>query len=689
MRNVVVATLRGLGFSGQRVAEVLDLSEEYVARLNQRAARYGSAGLVPRRGRPSKLTSAGLARARAWRAEGLSNVEIGRRLRVDNSTISRALSGQAGGLGVAAQPALLDDRTGMDLTDVDDRAEVDPHERADADACADVDAEDRTVDVDDLTVVGAGGQGRVEPDGGAGLYPARVRDGVYESRYAGAMLLHAFCHRIGASSLLAAAMPGGGRYDDVGLLTATMMTFALGADSVEASKHLLPTHVGPLAGLARLAHRNTVRQRLGLLADAVDPLPLQSDLAKAMIDVDAASLGLYFVDEHFVAYEGAKPVAKGWNTKRRHAQKGRHDTVVVDYHARAVCFLSGEPSGLSTTIKAVLANLRQITGPDAKVMLGFDRGGAYPGVFTACRDAKADWLTYRRGKLVQPAAPPRRFWRTGPDSQPEAIWLSDEIVDIDGYGSCRQLTLFENNVPVLQVLTSDTTAPAAALLAWLRCRWRIENAFKYLAAHHGIDWLCDYTAELVDDNRRITNPARQEAKAALAAASNELGQAEQRLAQVLSDRSISIETTNQMIPTMQSKIDKLRHKVTQAEAELATTPAKIAANKLAPGAQRAILNTRKRSLQMVLRLLAYNSESWLAERLNSYLTDRNEYRAITRNLLHLGGTITYAQTKITVALHRPTTPRVTRALTLLLDELNTTPPHVPGDHRPITYCVQP
>ena len=70
------------------------------------------------------------------------------------------------------------------------------------------------------------------------------------------------------------------------------------------------------------------------------------------------------------------------------------------------------------------------------------------------------------------------------------VILADETVEINGYGPARQLTLFEHDEPVLQILTSDLTAPAAALLAWLRCRWRIENVFKYLTAHHGIDCLC-------------------------------------------------------------------------------------------------------------------------------------------------------------------------------------------------------
>ncbi|MCA1710084.1 MAG: hypothetical protein LC808_45075 [Actinobacteria bacterium] len=50
------------------------------------------------------------------------------------------------------------------------------------------------------------------------------------------------------------------------------------------------------------------------------------------------------------------------------------------------------------------------------------------------------------------------------------------------------------------------------------------------------------------------------------------------------------------------------------------------------------------------------------------------------------GTVhTYTPHTITVTLDRPATPRLTRALTLLLDEINTTPPRLPADPRPITY----
>ncbi len=47
----------------------------------------------------------------------------------------------------------------------------------------------------------------------------------------------------------------------------------------------------------------------------------------------------------------------------------------------------------------------------------------------------------------------------------------------------------------------------------------------------------------------------------------------------------------------------------------------------------------------------------------------------------------YTPDRITVELQKPGAPRVARALALLIDEINHTPPAMPGDTRPITYRI--
>ena len=91
MRNIALAALRQLGFRGRVVAAVLGLTENYVATLHNAAKRDGSAALIrhDRRGTPGRVTPEQWEQARAWRAQGASDAEIGRRLKVAHTTIGR------------------------------------------------------------------------------------------------------------------------------------------------------------------------------------------------------------------------------------------------------------------------------------------------------------------------------------------------------------------------------------------------------------------------------------------------------------------------------------------------------------------------------------------------------------------------------------------------------------------------
>ena len=91
LRNVAVAVCRQLGFSGRAVAEVMGLTENYVATLHNRALREGTAGLVRAPGRPRKLAGGAWEQAARWRAGGASDSEIARRLGVAQSTVFRRL----------------------------------------------------------------------------------------------------------------------------------------------------------------------------------------------------------------------------------------------------------------------------------------------------------------------------------------------------------------------------------------------------------------------------------------------------------------------------------------------------------------------------------------------------------------------------------------------------------------------
>jgi hypothetical protein len=678
MRNVAVAVARQLGFSGQQVAQVMGLTASYVAALRQRALREGAAGLVRPSGPKPKLSPQAWARAARWRAAGASEAQIAARLGVAQATVSRHLGGAGQQELPAGEPGSADQQPlqhGHGAEPARDEPATEPERQPEPGA--------------------ASGTGLV-PARPAGLLAAgsRITDGQVTSRYAGAMLLHAFGARAGAGDTLAAAGdggPGGRQFADVALLSAVSTCFALGAATIEQVKHLTAAAAGPLAGIAVLPGLRTLRPRLAGIADATDPLELQAMFAAAMLAADPVTSGVYYVDDHFVPYAGARPAGKGWNNKRGRAEKGRAGTHVTARDGRAVCFVTGEPSGLAATLPKALAEVKKAAPPGAGIMLGFDRGGAYAQVFRHCREENVHWVTYRRAPLAVPKALPVITAITVNDRRREVAWAG-ETVQLKDYGAGRQLTLFEHGQVMLQVLTSDFDACPAQILTWLKSRWREENFLKYASANYGIDAICDYAAEIQANTKVTGNPARKAANAAVRQAEKVVAAAREGYAAMLADPAIPAAAKNaRLIPAARQKITRAEKALAKAEAARDKTPAKLPANVIDPHAQVALLRVGRRSLQTVLRLLAHNAEHWLASHLNAYLQDDDEYRAITRETIirGLAGVITYTPHAITVRLDQPGAPRVTRALALLLDEINATPPAMPGDTRPITYHLAP
>jgi hypothetical protein len=658
MRNIAVAVLRQLGFGGAAVAALTGLTPNYVATLHRRALREGTAGLVREPGRPRETAGGSWDQARAWRAAGVRDAEIARRLGVNQSTVLRRLG-----------------RAHV-------QEELPPAPQPEPAAAEPAAAEPEPEAAEPPEAAGTGPAAPGTRPQAAGLRPAAV-----PSRYAGAMLLHAFLARAGAGTVLAAA---GGEPQDAALLTAVSMCFALGAATTEQLKHLAAAEAGPLAGLGALPGLRALRPELARIADRTDPVALQRMLASAMLAADPVASGVYYVDDHFVPYTGAKPVAKGWNNKRGRAERGRADTHVTAHDGRAVCFVTGEPSGLSTTLPKALAELKKAAGPGAAIMIGFDRGGACPQVFTHCRGQDVHWVTYRRAPLAVPAMLPVITAVTYAGRTRQLAW-AEEKVQLKDYGEARQITLFEHGRAALQILTSDLDACPAEILSWLKSRWREENFLKYASENYGIDKICDYLASIETNTKLIRNPARDQANAAVRDADKTLAAAERGLAALLSDPGLTPAAKNARIPGLQKNITRARTAAAAAATARKPIPAKLPASDIDPDAKTALLRAGRRSLQMVLRLLACNAEHWLSGHLNAYLCDDDEYRAITRQTIirSLAGTITSTPAAITVTLDQPGSARIARALALLIQEINATPPAMPGDTRPITYQITP
>ncbi len=686
MRDLVICSLtEGSRFQGKTVAAAFGIQPSQVSRIRSRYREHGARGLVHQMGRPPILSPARLRQARLQAGQGLTHAEIGLRLGVSRSRISELIkqhgtlpapgtlfeqdAGNGDGPGTGGQPAGGGTGAGQGSGGSGD----------------------------DRTGAESGGEGA------SWQVARRIESGTVACRYAGAMLVHAFTDRIGAQGLLTAgtgapAAGAGAPADDLGILMCTQMSFTLGALTLEQAKHLAGADAGALAGLTSLPSLRTWRQRLGELADGCDPLALQRRLASQMLAIEPAESQVYLADDHLAEYTGHQGVALGRNPRRGKPTKGHDDTYICDLAGRAIAFTTGEPSALCTTLPGALAALtdalpaRDRPGAARRPLIVFDRGAAFGSAFTEVDAAGYDWLTWRRAPLAATTLLPITQTITLRGHRKRQVAWTDEQITLKDYAKpVRQLTLFEHGKMVAQAISGRLDACPAELAGWLRGRWAEENMFKYDMANYGLDMLADYAADEVTNTKLKANPAYATARKAETAAKTALAAAEIALAKLLADRTITAAAKNSvLIPRAQKEIGTCRQKLEAAQAERKKHRAKLPASDIDPAATRAILHINRRCLQLTLRLLAANAEHYLARHLNAYLQDDDEYRAITRETIirGLAGTITYAPKNITVTLDRPGQPRVARALALLLAEINTSPPALPGDGRPITYTLR-
>ena len=185
-------------------------------------------------------------------------------------------------------------------------------------------------------------------------------------------------------------------------------------------------------------------------------------------------LHVYYVDDHFVPTRAGRSRRAG--TPSAATPSPAAPTPWSPTTGRAVAFATGDPSGLAATLPGA-GPAAPGARPGAAILLGFDRGGSYPVAFAPSASPAAG----SPGGEPRSPSPPRRpvLGRARGDGKPAEVTLADETVQIKDYGQARQITLFEDGGPCCRCSPATSPRPRRPV-SWLRCRWRIENLFKYL-----------------------------------------------------------------------------------------------------------------------------------------------------------------------------------------------------------------
>jgi hypothetical protein len=466
-------------------------------------------------------------------------------------------------------------------------------------------------------------------------------------------------------------------------IDATLAALAIGERTVEGVRRLA-TSTAPL--LLRCAHTptaSTVRRRLHAFADEHGPA-LMARIGERYLDAvraEANERAVFYVDNHMRKYTGQEVVRYGWRMQDKRAMPGTSDYYVHDESGRPVFRIdTSSHDSLCQWLMPIVTRLRAGLGAEERILLVFDRAGAFPDEMATLRDAGVEFATYERRPYPDLAL--SAFDRT--------IAVRGETYGVHegrlknlgaGRGRVRRIALRAPDGKQINLL-AVSTAPLDQLVGFLMGapdpktpsgRWQQENAFKHEAERWGLNQLDGRKVEPYPPGTIIPNPARRRNERALKIARTDEGHARR----VLADKNA---TDKQRARAEDELADAIQRRVALELARpLIPKHAPIEQTELAgklvrhPAKLKAVVDT--------MRIVCANVEAELADIIAPALKRPREAKKVIANVFAAPGRVDVTTSEIRVRLSPAANCSEHAAIRRLLADITARKLALPGDAR--------
>ena len=326
--------------------------------------------------------------------------------------------------------------------------------------------------------------------------------------------------------------------------------------------------------------------------------------------------------------------------------------------------------------------LRAALGADERILVAFDRGGAFPTQLAQLRDDGMEFVTYERRPF--PSLPKSAFTEKLTLGKDDALsWCEAPDKNLGaGRGRVRRIAVRDDHDGHQINLIAISDAPAEWLIGVMRSRWRQENGFKHCVERWGQNHLDSRAIEPYDPDTIIPNPARRRLDRHLHLARTREGEARRYLAVLDNDapaRAAHERDLAQALATQTELLAQRPHVPTHAPLHETELAGRLVRHK--PGFK---------LLVDVVRTTCANAETDLAVRLAPHMKLPDEAKKLLANVLTSPGRVTVHPTSITVTLACAASESDQAAIAALLFEMTAAKLVLPGDpaQRPLTFRIQ-
>lgn len=456
-------------------------------------------------------------------------------------------------------------------------------------------------------------------------------------------------------------------------LDAVVMALGIGQGCVEGVRRLATPSAGKLLRADHAPSASWARRVLGRFSSWLGGVRLHLGMACEYIDQARAAAEqavVFYVDNHLRPYTGGHTVRRGWRMQDKRVRPGATDYYVHDQDGRPVLRVDVPSHGSLTEWLSPIGRVLQQALPEDRILLAFDRAGAFAEPMAELRDAGFEFVTYERRPF--PLLAESAFEQTV-DFDDETLSFTESRTNL-GAGRGRVRRIAVRTPQGRQVnLVGVSDQPPERLIAIMRGRWVQENGFKHGVERWGINQLDGRKTAPYAPDTIVPNPARRRLDHAIRIAAASEGQARCKLAELSDDdprRAPLLEQIEQAL-TQQRELRALRP----------STPNKAPLKDTELAADLVKHTSEYKTTLDTIRIACANAEADLAGELAPRLDRPAEAKKAIANLFAAPGHIRVHADGVRVTLFPAGTLRERAALAALLRSVSQRRLALPGDPR--------
>lgn len=482
----------------------------------------------------------------------------------------------------------------------------------------------------------------------------------------------------------------------------------------EQIKHQDPVSLGQVLGLPRSAEVKTIRRKLTETAKKKRAAELHRRLAKRRAEDHADELATLYVDGHVQVYHGQHRLGKTYATRLKRVARGETDYWVHLRSGRPLLVVHDAANGPFAEVlrEQVLPEIRRVVG-EQRVTVVFDRAGWCKDLMWALLEANFDFATYRKGAydpLDENLFQKETIQRDGHTVHYE---LAEDVFAEDGWPPLRLIAVKKKNGHQTHIVASGQATwealekaaqpdmPTVEMAWWMFGRWCQENWFRYMREEFLLDVLVEYAAEPDDSQREVVNPERRKLDRQLRAARARLNREEAKHAQwTRGERKTRRKDCKEDSPgcgkCARCRLAAQKGVLAEAQAEVKQLlqrreqmPRKIPLGQ-ASDRDPVKLSYERKLLTDTVKICAYEIETRLLEMaMGTFRRGPWEGRSLIRDILQTSGDLRLSDETLEVHLDQLSTPRATRAMMSICEQLNTLQPQIPECPLQLRFFVKP